>query len=256
MYFTVETRIAVALLVAFFLFGCGNASQPTEVTSSELRQILQSKMGDSALTVPQVQDELRAVTGEIQSSVLSALVPEFSKTNALVNTAATAACKPKFKVVMVGVGIEFTPSATCKLSGTVALKLFPLTAVADLDVVGLTHIERIQLDADIQLLRAGKHVTVNFQFLDAHFTIRKLAFLPIENVTANGMAAVNISASAFKIQSRVNAFEGNTGFGVALLSDIDRAAGKRELKSCVLAGGKASDPAAGNVSACFTLGGN
>lgn len=252
-----------ALFLAAMATSCGRVSELESDQTYLFNQAVSQHLGDSALANPEAQAELRLITSEINSALLTALLPEYEaqfqaaygKRPANRLAAAPTGCKPKIKILMIGLGIEFTPSATCKLDGTIGVKLFPITAVADLDVVGLKHIQRIQFDANVALGGSGSGVNLNLVFLDARVSLGNVPLLPIQNVVAVGSVALQIAPGVFKLNSRVNAFEGSTGMGVALVTKVDRAIDVRDIQGCLLTGGVPTNPNGGTLNSCFRIGG-
>ncbi len=236
------------------LVSCGRTSELETDQSDLFQQSMTQHLGDSALANPEVQDELRLVTTEIQNAIFSALSSEFEQSEVRSRAAAATSCKPKFKIVAIGVGIEFGAADNCKLKGAVDLKLFPLRTAIDLDVVGLKFIDRIELGADVKLGGSTTDVLVNLVFLNGRIGLKNIPMLA--NMTTNGAALLTIKPNVFQVSTRINAFDGTSGLGVALLAKIDRGAGIREIQSCTLTGGVPTNPQGGTVGACFRLGGN
>lgn len=236
------------------LVSCGRTSELETDQSDLFAQSMTQHLGDSALGDADVQDELRLVTTEIQNAIFSALSTEYAQSEVRSRAVSVAGCKPKIKLVAIGVGIEFGASDTCKLQGSLDLKLFPLRTVIDLDVVGLKFVDRIQLDADVKLGGNAKDIGINLTFLNGRIGLKNIPMLA--NMTTNGAALLTIKSNVFQVSSRVNAFDATTGLGVALLAKIDRGAGVRDIQSCTLTGGVPSNPQGGTTGMCFRLGGN
>lgn len=234
------------------LVSCGRTSELETDQTGLFQQSMTEHLGDSALASSEVQDELRLVTTEIQNAIFSALSAEFEQSG--VRSRAATGCKPKIKIVAIGVGIEFGAGDTCILKGSLDLKLFPLRTVIDLDVVGLKFIERVQLDADVKLGGSTTDVLVNLVFLNGHIGLKNIPMLA--NMTTNGAALLTVKPNVFQVSSRINAFDATTGLGVALLAKIDRGAGVRDIQSCTLTGGVPTNPQGGTTGMCFRLGGN
>ena len=238
------------ILGAALLAACARPSESSEDEAMFLAAG-QSYLEGATIAKPAAQRELKLVMHEVNSALWDALVPE--QAGAMREVAATS-CKPDFKILLIGAAIEFSPTNGCKLSGTIGLKFFPTTAVVDLDVVGLTHIEKIQFDAEV-VLSQGMQVKLDMTVLNGVISLRALKLAAIESVTANGRVALAIGGGMFKIDSRVNAFLSNNGLGVALMTKIDKSIGASNIQACILSGGVANDPTAGSTGTCMRLGG-
>ncbi len=243
-------RFIMPFIVAT-LASCGRSSDLAQDQSAELQAALSSQLGDSALSNVEAQAEMRAVTDEVQNALALALVPNYQET-AISNRAISAlGCNPKIKLVLIGVAIEFTSSATCHLNGNIAIRTLPLRATADIDVVGLSFVQKLSFDANLSLANGLSGSTLNIQYENAKFSLKSLPILPLENVVSSGVAAISFGASGLQVDSRINAFEETTGLGVAFIAKIS--SDSRTVQSCLLSSGSATDPQAGRLGACFRI---
>ncbi len=242
------------IATTFALTSCGRTSELEEDQSDLFQQSMTQHLGGSALANAEVQDELRLVTTEIQNAIFSALSSDYESSSVRSRALSIGGCKPQIKIVAIGVGIDFTSSETCKLNGSLNLKLFPLRTVIDLDVIGLKFVERISIDADVKLGGNLTDISVNLVFLNGRIGLKSVPMLA--NLTTNGAALLTVKTNVFQVSSRFNAFDATTGLGVALLAKVDRGAGLRDIQSCTLMNGVAGNPQGGTVGACFRLGGN
>ncbi len=247
---TLPKRIALVALVAISVVACAKADAPDQTDLFNAATL--DQLGNHPLAQPEVQKELRMITNEIQNAMLVALIPEYG-TRDLQERVAILGCKPLVKLVLVGISIEFVASDTCKLNGTVSLKLFPATAVIDLDVVGLAFIDRIQLDAEGILNRDSQGVTINLVFLNGHVSLKEFKLFPISELSLNGRVNVVLGSGSLKLDSRINGFDPASGTGVALIAKIDGST--RTIQGCLLGGARPDDPDAGTANACFKIGG-
>lgn len=197
----------------------------------------------------EAQLEIATVLENAQRAILGVFLPS--------GDVGIAGCKPEFSFVLVGIELKFAPSDTCMFLGDVNIKLFPLTAQVDLDVVGLKYVKAISFEADIQLDGSNTDMAIDFEILDGRISLGSL--LPMSSLVLNGVVSFQNAASAFHLASRANAFEAITAAGVALVLQIDKdkvtGTSSRVVKGCFLMGGVPDDPNAGDISNCLTLGG-
>jgi len=239
------TRVFVVAL-SVILMSCGRSSELETDEYAAFQQSAAEQFGDSPLSNMDIHEEMREVMNELQNGILTALDSSYDQRT--VASKSVFGCSPKFTVIPLGV--TFTASSTCKLNGTITLKLLPLSTVVDIDVVGMKFIDRIQLDANITL---GGNIAVDLVFLNGRINIK----LPIigDGIAFNGRAKLAVVSGGFQLNSRINGLTGVAGTGVALLAKVDKAAGVRDIQSCLVTGGDPNNPDAGNLKTCFKLGG-
>lgn len=197
----------------------------------------------------EAQEEMFEVLEGSQRAILGALLPS--------SGIGAFGCKPEINFVLIGLNLRFVPSDTCKFSGDINIKLFPLVAQVDLDVIGLKYVQSIKFDADVQLGGSDAETQIDFEILDGRIHLG--GSLPIGDLVLNGAVSFHNGPAAFQLASRVNAFEAITSAGVAFIAQIDKdkttGTRTRSIKGCVFTGGVPDDPNAGSIGKCLELGG-
>ncbi len=224
-----------SLLVGLAVLGltaCGQVDPLNEFESDLL----------SDISTQETQQEIHQVMEVVQSTIVAGLTDQQS--------VVAGDCKPKFNMSFSGVGFTFANDGTCKLSGDVSIKFFPVRAVVDLDVIGMKHIESMSFEADIDI-SGSKVVTVDWELLNGRIELKDFKLFPMGELVLNGRAHAEIGKGTFIVQARTNAFAGDTGFGFAVLSAFNKT--DRSLQACLLTGGVGNDPMAGETKACMAI---
>jgi hypothetical protein len=234
----------VFLSSAAILLGCGRSGESEEVNSQALQTALKNHLGESTLSNPGAQAEIREVTDEIQTALAKALIPEYST---VAGRATNSGCAPQIHLVFIGLSIDFQPSANCHLSGSIAVTAFPMKATANLNIVGLQFLQKLEFTATVVLGSGLAGSTMNIIYENATYSLAAGAI----RLVSSGAAALAITAGGLQVDSRINVFESSTGLGVALMAKLNPAS--RTFQSCLLTSGSATDPQGGTLGACFRI---
>ncbi|MCB0416965.1 MAG: hypothetical protein KDD39_04900 [Bdellovibrionales bacterium] len=231
-----SSRLAQTTIAALALISLAACGGRLNTVNDFHTQTLSEEMASTA------QGEIHEVMQAAQSGILATILEA--------DELDTATCKPKLSFALIGIGFKFSDDASCHLRGTVMVKLFPLRATVDLEAVGMKYVERMTFDADVSL-KSENGISIGWEFYNGRINLKNFALLPIDELVLNGVTNASLVKGAFSLQSRTNAFDGASGFGVALSTNFGN--GNHSVQACLLTGGVGSDPYAGSVKSCLAL---
>lgn len=242
-------RIRLLFSILTLMTGCGrNFPAP----DSQVQLATNPQIQAAQQEILDAQTEIYSVVNETTRAIFQAIAPDA----AAPTPTSLASCKPNFGIAFVGVNIKFKPTNGCNLSGQVAVKLFPLRAVADIDVVGLQFVRKINFDAEIKLGQGNGVTDINLEILDGNIAINLPSF-GINGLTMNAQVDLLNNSQVFALDSRVNAFLSNNGFGASILAELqtNKRTGLKDnqTRACMLSGGVGTNVNAGDTKSCINL---